>query len=236
MLPAQSHEIIRGRSEYVGRATQEIAHAIAVVIDGVFIIFRRHHLRLAEFAGPRAGHFLGMQIAALDEPQRVEKLSAEAVRAATVIGKRGDRAQRAVVAHIGAEVALQSPERHDHRRRHAELLVDPFEYRCIGLDQSRAALNAVGGGHAIGKFQKCLGEHALTAIDIHDALIVGEKRRGGGDRLLRDALRHRFALEIGEPFVVRPTAAAWRGVRGGGEKYRHREAEKRAYRVASAHF
>ena len=96
-------------------------------------------------------------------------------------------------------------------------------------------MNAVGGGHAIAKFQECLSEHALTAIDIHDALVVGEIWRGGRDRLLRDALRHRLALEVGEPFVVRTAAAARRGLRRAGED-ESAKPEQRAYCFAPVHF
>ena len=62
-----------------------------------------------------------------------------------------------------------APERDDHRRRHAELLLDAREGRRIRLDQGLAALDAVGGGHAAGEFQKGLGENALAAVDIDDA-------------------------------------------------------------------
>jgi hypothetical protein len=118
-----------------------------------------------------------------------------------------------VIAHIGAEVAFQRPERDDHRGGHAVLLLDALEHLGIGLDLRLAHLDAVAGGHAVGKFQKCLGEDALAAIDIDDALIVSEKRRGLADRALRYALRHGFALEIGEPFLVGPAGPAWRGRR-----------------------
>jgi hypothetical protein len=47
-------------------------------------------LRLTEFTGPRADHFLRTQIATLDELERIEELRAKAVRSPTVIGKRCD--------------------------------------------------------------------------------------------------------------------------------------------------
>ena len=37
-----------------------------------------------------------MQIATLDEPERVEKLSAKTIGAAAVVGERGDRAWQAI--------------------------------------------------------------------------------------------------------------------------------------------
>jgi hypothetical protein len=51
----------------------------------------------------------------------------------------------------------------------------------------------------------------LTAIDIHDALVVGKIGRGGSNRLLRDALRHGLALELSQPLIVRTAGAAWDG-------------------------
>jgi hypothetical protein len=102
---------------------------------------------------------------------------------------------------IGAEIAFQRPEGDDDRRWHAVPPIDARKYRRIGFDQLIAALNTAGGGHAVGEFQEGLGEDALTMVDIHDALIVNEKRRGSCDRALRDALRHRLAFEVGEPIT-----------------------------------
>jgi hypothetical protein len=111
------------------------------------------------------------------------------------------------------------------------LLIDFRKYRSIGLDQCGAALNAIGRGHPIGKFQKCLGENALAAIDIDDPLIVSEVRGRKGDALLRDALGQRLAFEFGEPFVVGAATAAQRGSRGlGGAQ--GRQANHHAYRLA----
>ena len=77
-----------------------------------------------------------------------------------------------IIAHIGAEIAFERPERDDDRRRHAILLIDAGKHWRIGLDLGGAHLDAIAGGHAVGKFQKSLGEHALAVIDIHDLLVV----------------------------------------------------------------
>src|SRR6202030_2680805 len=115
----------------------------AVVVDGVLEIYRRHHLRLAELTGPRSDHVFGPQIAALDQPQRVEELGAKAVGAPAIVSQRSERAQRLLLAHVGAEIAFQRPERDDDRRRHAVLLVDPREYLGVSLDLCRTGLNAI---------------------------------------------------------------------------------------------
>ena len=153
----------------------------------------------------------GPQIAALDQSQRVEQLGAEPVGAPAVVSQRSERAERFLLAHIGAEIAFQRPERDDDRRRHAVLLVDPRKYLRVGLDLRRPGLNAIGSGHAIGEFQKRLREHPLAAVDVDDALVVGEVGRDLGDRALRHAVRDRLALERGEPSLVRPAGAARRG-------------------------
>src|SRR5262249_2083949 len=115
-------------------------------------------------------------------------------------------------AHIGAEVAFQTPERDDHRRGHAEVLFDAREGRGIGLDQLLATLNAVGGGHTAGKFDEGLGEDALAAIDVDEFLIVDQMRSGGRYGALGNLLRQRLTLEGREPGVV----SAARVTRGGG--------------------
>jgi hypothetical protein len=126
-----------------------------------------------------------------------------------------------------------APERDDNRRRHAELLVDLGEDRGIGLDQRAAALNAIGRGHPIGKFEKRLGEDALAAVDIDDPLIVAEIRRRGRDGLLGDALCHRLAFELGEPLPVWAAGAARRG--SGATDAQRRQADDCGYRAAPPH-
>jgi hypothetical protein len=86
----------------------------------------------------------------------------------------------------------------------------------VSLDQRGAALNAVGGRHPIGKFEERLGENALTAVDIHDALVIGQIWRGRGDGLLRNALGHGLAFELSEPLVIGTAGTARRSVRRNG--------------------
>ena len=146
----------------------EIASAVVVKVDCVAEIFRRHHLGLAEFARPGPDHVVRRQIAAIDQAKCVEELRAKFVAAPAVIGEGGDGAERTIVAHVGAEVAFQRPERHDDRGRHAVLLLDAREHRGIRFDECLSALNAIRGGHAVGELQECLGEHSLPTIDIDD--------------------------------------------------------------------
>ena len=70
-LPAVALQIVGGGGEHVGHAVHQIAPAVAVEIDRVFVIGRRQELRLPEIAGPVAAHFGRRQVAAIDDAQRV---------------------------------------------------------------------------------------------------------------------------------------------------------------------
>jgi len=87
----------------------------------------------------------------------------------------------------------------------------------------------------VGEFQESLRENPLPAVDIHNALVVGQARRGGGNRALRDALRHGLALEVGKPRTVGTAGAARRGVRRVARKHGHEDRDRENY-FAAAHF
>ena len=72
LLPAVALEEIGGGRENIGRAAQEIAAAIGVEIDREFDVVRRHELGLADFTSPGAAHFGRTQIAAVDDPERIQ--------------------------------------------------------------------------------------------------------------------------------------------------------------------
>ena len=214
-------DIIRGRADHIGRTAQHVAAAVAVIVDGVGEVMRRQELRLAELAGPRADHLARRQVAAIDDLQRGDGLVLETLAAAAVIGERHQRRQHRQVAHVGAEVALQSPERGDHGGRHAIFLLGARERRLILLDVRLAALHAVGRRHAPRELGKDLSEHALAAVAVDDALVVGEVGRGFRYRALRDALRDRLLLEIGEEALeTRAVVAGGAAARGGGGNWR----------------
>ena len=76
-----SFEIIRGRGQHVRHAGDQIAAAIAVAIDGVFVVGRRQELGLADFAGPFADHLRGRHVAAIDDAQGRHQFGLEFLRA-----------------------------------------------------------------------------------------------------------------------------------------------------------
>src|SRR5262249_59982268 len=102
-------------------------------------------------------------------------MAAEHVGAPAVVGERRQRFDGMVFALAGAEIALQSPERGDHRGGHAELLFLAREQRLMLLDLRRTAREASRTReHLVGHFQEVLREEALSTIDIDDALIENE--------------------------------------------------------------
>jgi hypothetical protein len=183
---------------------------------------RRQELRLAEFARPGADHLGRREIAALDDLQRRDGLVLEHLGAAAVIGQRHQRGQRRQIAHVGAEVALQSPERGDHRRRHAVFLLGARKRGGVGLDALLALLHAVGRRHAARELGEDLAEHALAAVAVDDALVVDEVGRRRRQGPLRHAFVHRALLEVGEEFVKGRAAMARRRARrcGGCPRWR----------------
>ena len=189
--------------------------AVAVIVDRVVEIMRRQELRLSEFAGPRADHFRGREIAAVDDLQRGDGFVREHLRAAAVIGQRDQRAQRRQVAHVGAEIAFQSPERGDHSRRHAIFLFGARERRGMSLDPGLALLHPVDRGHAAGELGEHLPEHALAAIAVDDALVVDEIGRGFRQRALRHAGRDRLRFQVGEEAIETHAVVAGCAARGG---------------------
>ncbi len=215
-LPTEMQEILSGRADDVGGAADEIAVAVAVVVDRVRHVFRRHHLGLPELARPGADHLVGAQVAALDQPQRTEQMLAEHVGAPAIEGERGQRFDRLVLPLARPEVALERPERGDNRGRYAEIFVFARKQRGVLLHLCLAALDPPAQ-HLVRHLEEVLREEALAAIDVDDALIVDHVGRGRGQRGLRDALRQGFFLEGREPGVEIPGVAAI----GLGERRRH---------------
>ena len=170
-LPAEMDEIFSGRADHVGRALDQIAFAVAVVVDGMRHVFGRHHLRLPELARPGADHFIRAQVAAFDQAQRIEQMPAEHLRTAAVVGEGGKRFDRLVLALAGAEIAFQPPEGGDDGGRHAEVLFLAREGRLVLLHLGGPVGETSAGQHLVGNFEEVLGEESLPTVDIDDALI-----------------------------------------------------------------
>src|SRR6185503_18910051 len=97
----------------------------------------------------------------LDQPQRVEQMSAEHVGAAAVIGQRCERFERLVLALAAAKIALQAPERGDDRGRHAEVLVFARKYRLVLFHLCGAIGQTSACEHLVGHLQEILRKESL---------------------------------------------------------------------------
>ena len=197
-LPPIAFEIIGGGGEYVGDAVNEIAAAVAVVIDGVFEIGRRQELGLANLAGPSAAHFAGAHVAAVDDAQRIQELGPEFVRAAAIVGQRRQRAKGRESARVGAEVGFEAPDGDNDRARHSVLLLDAAEDRAVLLKKPCPAPQP-GRHHAAGKLLEALVKDSLRVIARDDRMIIGHRAQRRLDRALGNALRRRLLLDPVEP-------------------------------------
>ena len=162
---------------------------------------RWQKLGLAEFAGPGADHLRRRKVAAIDDLQRGDGLALEHLRAAAIIGQRHQRAQRRQIAHIGAEIALQPPERGDYRGRHAIVALGARECCRVSLDACLALLHPVIGGHAPRKLGEQLAEYPLAAVAVDDALVINEVGRGDRQRALRHAFGGGIAFQPGQELL-----------------------------------
>src|SRR5580692_3410992 len=206
-LPAVAFQIIRRRGQHVGHAVNEIAAAVAVVVDGEFQIGRRQELSLADLAGPGAVHVGWRHVAAVDDLERGKYLAAELVRPAAIVGQRNERADGGKVAVAGAEVGLQSPDGDDNRAGHAVLLLDLAEGRAV-LGQHLGAAGEPRRYHAAGELLEALPEHALVVGAGDHRRIWGDAAEAGLDGALRNTLRCGFRLDALQPCAE--IAAAWR--------------------------
>jgi hypothetical protein len=209
---------IGGRGQHIWDGMAQIDMAVAVVVDAVLDVRRRQKLCLADLAGIGADEIVQRQIAALDDLQGGDKLALEQLGAAAVMRQRRHRADHRQLAHVArAVVAFQRPDRDDHRRGHAELLLDAPEQRGVHLHQFPGAADAGRDDPGGGVFLEALGvEHAaLAAVEGEDSGVGREAGEGLVDDRVRDALALRVARDRGQESVE--VTAAWRGEHGGGE-------------------
>src|SRR5262249_51802511 len=88
--------------EHVRWRRPDVAAAVAVVVLRVAQVARRHELHLAHRAGPRSLQVVQVDIAAIQDLERVEQLAAKERRAARIPRERGEgRRGRAGPAAVG---------------------------------------------------------------------------------------------------------------------------------------
>ena len=158
----------------------------------------------------------GRQIAAVDDLERRHQLAAEQLGPAAVVGQRRQRTQHRQIAHADAEVALQRPERDDHRARHAVIL--------LGLRQQLAMLLQRGVAVVMRFCEISLPEKAVKVCAKKPCLRSREMMPGSsvmpssaaGDGGVRHAAGARLLAELVEPALEAAGVPAVGIVRLGG--------------------
>ena len=162
---------------------------------------------------------------AVDKGERVDKLGAEPLRAPTVPGQSCKGAVGGKRADVAAKARLLAPDRHKHRRRHAEALLDLGERRGIALELGLASRDHSRRDVSCGEAGEVVPEHGGAAVVPLDRRVIGNavERRIHGPA--RQTVHHRDFLEGGEPGAeaLAVLAAILRMSRRGGEECRHRD-------------
>jgi hypothetical protein len=100
----------------------QIDATVSVEIDSVFGVGGWQELGLPDLAGISPDELAQRQVAARQDVQRGDQLALEQLAAAAFMRERGERADQRQAAYVaGAVVAFHGPDRHQQRRRHAEL-------------------------------------------------------------------------------------------------------------------
>ena len=115
-LPAKLGEMIGDGGERIRHRGPDVALAVAVEIDRVFVEARRQKLRMPHRAGPRASHCGQRHMALLQHLQREQEFLAELLLAPPEIRLRRKRAHRAVRHFRRAIAGLARPDRQHDRR------------------------------------------------------------------------------------------------------------------------
>ena len=102
----------------------DVAAAIAVEIDGIFVKIRRQELRQPHGSRPRAFHVGEFDVAILQHLEREQKFSAEFILALAEIGLCRQHADGVARVVRTAIIGLASKDREQDGRRDAELTLD----------------------------------------------------------------------------------------------------------------
>ena len=157
-------------------------------------------MRLAHRARPGPQHLARVDVAPVQNLERVEELAAKERRASGVPGESGKRRDGRTHAAEAAEVGLDAPDRDDRLRRHAILLANLVEQRTVADshlpsrsdDPRRQTARDV-------RFQR---QHGLglgaVALDYHPERFVDVLQRGIDD-VPANAARERLTADLGQP-------------------------------------
>ena len=135
----------------------------------------------------------------VNKGDRVDKLGAEPLRAPTVPGQSCKGAIGWKRADVAAKARLLAPDRHQHRSRHAEALLDCRQRRGIALELGLASRHHSRRDVSCGEAGEVVPEHGGAAVVPLDRRVISNavERRIHGPA--RQAVHHRDFLEGGEP-------------------------------------
>ncbi len=212
--PAAVAQEIGRRGEDVGQRAEQIAPAVAVVVDGVAGEGRGHELGVAEGAGPGAFHGGGVDAVDGHHAQRLDQLGGEEFRTPLVAGQGGQRTNGRVVAHDGAVVGFQAPEGDQHLGLHAVLGLHAGQQRGV-LRQHLPAGGDALVGHGVAEIApEAEQELGLAAVELDDLGIGG---RDAGKGALHDVARDAAAHGVG--LQVRHAGAEGGRIESGGNRF-----------------
>jgi hypothetical protein len=207
--PAVHLQQIGGRGEHVRHGMAQIDATVSVEIDSVFDVGGWQELGLPDLAGIGADEVAQRQVAARQNVQRGDELALEQLAAAAIMSEGGECADHRKAAHVaGAVVTFHGPDRHQQRRRHAELPLDTGQQRRVAGHQHAGAPEP-GFRHA--RCRVPLEAHSESAVL---AAVEGEYSgvdRDAGERLVdyatRESGRLRVARHGGKEAVKVPAAS-----------------------------
>ena len=138
-LPAFALQLLGGRRQRIRHRGPDIGMAVAVEIDGVFDVVRRHELGQPHGAGPGAGHVGELDLPLVEDFQRLQKFVEEFFLALAEIGLRRQHADGVVLVAGAAVVGFAAEDGEQNGRRHAELLFD-CRRACRDTDRTACGL------------------------------------------------------------------------------------------------
>src|SRR5699024_5277599 len=144
-MPAVFAEVVGDAGDDIGRFVPQIAAAVAIEIDGVGAVTRRHELRPAHGAGVGAGFMAAIEFFFDAQADEVTELLAEEIRARRIIeGQRGQRVQHAVVTEYIAVARFHSEYGGNDVGGHAVALLNAVENGLVLADEFGAGANTLG--------------------------------------------------------------------------------------------
>ena len=143
--PAVLLKIVRDAGDDVVPAGPQVALAVAVAVDRVGAVARRHELAARPSRPRRSPGRSRIELLLARQQQELLELGAEISRARRVVeGERRERVEHAVLAGDAAVERLDADDADDHVRRDAGVLVRPCRAssRCSGQNATPASMRS----------------------------------------------------------------------------------------------